>query len=70
MFVIARLVNAVAAKHEDNRSRGREHVFPADRAIAIRHPFYTFVGMLHGHGHTYTTRLGPLLAKESSTYVQ
>jgi hypothetical protein len=69
VLVIARLVNAVATKHENNGSRGCEHIFPTDWTIAIRHPFYAFVGAFHGHRHTYTTSLFLLLAKDSTVYM-
>lgn len=57
VFAVAYLVDAMAAKHEDNCPRGCEHIFPTDWTIAIRYPLDALVVVHHGHGHTHTTSL-------------
>jgi len=43
MLVIALLMDAVTACHEDDRLGRREHVFAADRTVAVGGPFDAFM---------------------------
>lgn len=58
VLVVAEMVDAVPAPHEDDRLGGGEHVFAADGAVAVGGAFDAAVGVADGNGHADTASLG------------
>jgi hypothetical protein len=54
---VAFLVNAMTASHENNSIRGRKHVFPADRTVALSGTFDATMRVLDRDGYAYATSL-------------
>lgn len=50
VFVVAALVDTMAATHEDHGAGGTKHVFPTYRAVAVCRPLNATVGVSDGHG--------------------
>lgn len=57
MIRIAFLVNAMSTSHENNSVRGREHVFSANRTVALSGAFDAAMRVLDRNGYAYTTSL-------------
>lgn len=58
VLVVAEVVDAVPAAHEDDRLRGGEHVFAADGTVAVGGAFDAAVGVADGNGHADAAGLG------------
>lgn len=50
VFVVAALVDAMAAAHEDHGAGGTKHVFPAYRAVTVCRSLDAAVGVADRHG--------------------
>lgn len=58
VLVVAKVVDAVPAAHEDDRLGGGEHIFAADGTVAVGGTLDAAVGVADGNGHADAARLG------------